>query len=142
MKGVIRVIELTREEICCFVDESLSNKQYNEELLFTLSLKTIKRVKEILHFNLSGYMGVISSHSVRHIKRGHPNNVHYICEILEIVKNFSEVRPNNRRDPKTGSNLVSLEFYKKFNGQTVKLVKLKIHREKRLELKTLFIKDE
>ena len=33
------------------------------------------------------------------------------------------------------------EFYKKYSNDTVKLVKLKIHRDKRLELKTIFIKD-
>jgi hypothetical protein len=36
-------------------------------------------------------------------------------------------------------NNKSLEFYKKFDNDVVKLVKLK--REKRLELKTLFVKD-
>jgi len=133
--------ELTREEICEFVEKSILDKQYNEELTFLLPTKTIKRVKEILHFDLSGYEGVISSHSVRHVKRGHPDDVIYICEIIEIIQKFSEVKPNNRRDPKTGSNIVSLEFYKVYDNETVKLVKLKVHREKRLELKTLFVKD-
>jgi hypothetical protein len=133
--------ELTREEICEFVEKSILDRQYNEELTFLLPTKTIKRVKEILHFDLSGYQGVISSHSVRHVKRGHPDDVIYIYEIIEIIQKFSEVKPNNKRDPKTGSNIVSLEFYKVYGNETVKLVKLKVHREKRLELKTLFVKD-
>ena len=137
------MIELTREKICSFVDESLSDNQYNAELLFSLSEVTVQRVKEKLHFNLKDYCGVISSHSVRHIYKGHPNDIKYICEILEILQDFSYViKPLPRRDPKTGSALVSIEFYKKYENETVKLVKLKIHREKRLELKTLFIKDE
>ena len=40
-----------------------------------------------------------------------------------------------------GATLVNLEFYKKFDNDVVKLVKLKVNREKVLELKTLFVKD-
>jgi len=133
--------ELTREEICIFVDRSLSDRQYNEELNFSIPLKTIERVKEVLYLDLNGYIGVISSHSVRHIKRGHSNDVEYICEIFEIIQKFSKVNKSLTKDHKTGASLVSLEFYRKYNEQTVKLVKLKIHKDKRLELKTLFIKD-
>ena len=133
--------EPTREEICIFVEMSMSDRQYNEELNFSLPLKTIERVKEVLHLDLNGYMGVISSHSIRHVKRGHPYDVEYICEILEIIQKFSKVKKSLTRDSKTGASLVSLEFYRKYDEQTVKLVKLKIHREKRLELKTLFVKD-
>jgi len=133
--------ELTKEEICEFVEKSISDRQCNDELLFLLPLKTIERVKEILYFDLSGYRGVISSHSVRHVKRGHPDDVEYICEILEIIQKFSMVKKSITKDQKSGASLVSLEFYKKYDNETVKLVKLKVHREKRLELKTLFVKD-
>ena len=133
--------ELTKEKICIFVENSISNKQYNDELLFELPITTIQRVKEILYFDLTGYIGVISSHSIRHIKRGHPDDIEYICEIMEIIQKFSKVQKSITRDRKTGANLVSLEFYKKYKNDMVKLIKLKIHRKKRLELKTLFVKD-
>jgi len=133
--------ELTKEKICEFVEKSIANRQYNDELLFLLPSQTIQRVKEILYFDLNGYLGVISSHSVRHVKRGHPNDVAYICEIMEIIQKFSKVQKSITRDHKTGASLVSLEFYKQYDNKTVKLIKLKIHREKRLELKTLFVKD-
>ena len=133
--------KLTKEVICVFVDKSIDDRQYNDELLFFLPTKTIQRVKEILYFDLNGYKGVISSHSVRHVKRGHPDDVAYICEILEIIQKFSMVKKSISREQKTGTSLVSLEFYKKYDNQTVKLVKLKVHKEKRLELKTLFVKD-
>ena len=143
MKGLKRVTELTKEEICNFVEKSILDKQYNDELFFSLSDKTVERVKEKLYFNLKDYFGVISSHSVRHVHKGHPNDVQYICEIPEILQEFSYViKPLPRRDPKTGAALVNIEFYKRYDNEIVKLVKLKIHREKRLELKTLFIKDE
>ncbi len=132
---------MKKEKICIFVEKSITNRQYNDELLFALPYTTIQRVKEILHFDLSNYQGVISSHSIRHIKKRHPEDITYICEILEIIQKFSKVTKSITRDHKTGASLVSLEFYKKYNKQTVKLVKLKIHREKRLELKTLFVKD-
>ena len=133
--------ELTKEKICIFVENSISNKQYNDELLFELPITTIQRVKEILYFDLTGYIGVISSHSIRHVKRGHPDDIEYICEIMEIIQKFSKVQKSITRDRKTGANLVSLEFYKKYKNDMVKLIKLKIHRKKRLELKTLFVKD-
>ena len=133
--------ELRREEICCFVEKSISNKQYNDEFIFSLSSKTVKKVKQILYLDLSKYKGVISSHSVRHIKRGHPSDIEYICEITKILQTFSKVKKSITRDSKTGANIVSLEFYKKYENQMVKLVKLKVHRDKRLELKTLFVKD-
>jgi len=132
---------LSKEVICDFIEKSILDKQYNDELLFLLPIKTIQRVKEILYFDLTNYQGVISSHSVRHVKRGHPNEVNYICEIMEILQKFSKVQKSITRDPKTGASLISLEFYKKYDNETVKLVKLKVHRKKRLELKTLFVKD-
>ena len=132
---------LTKEEICNFVEMSISDRQYNDELLFKLPFTTIERVKKILYFDLTDYKGVISSHSVRHVKRGHPEDVEYICDIMEIIQNFSKVQKSITRDHKTGASLVSIEFYRNYENKTVKLVKLKIHRKKRLELKTLFVKD-
>jgi len=131
----------TKEELCTFVEESITNKQYNEEIIFALPLITIERVKKKLPFNMVGYKCVISSHSIRHIKRGHPNDLNYICEIIEILENFTKVEKSLTKCQKTKATLVSLEFYKKFDNDMVKLVKLKVHREKRLELKTLFVKD-
>jgi len=131
----------TRDEICIFVETSISNKQYNEEIIFDLPLKTIERVRQKLPFNMIGYQCSISSHAVRHIKKGHPNDLEYICEIIDILENFSKVKKSIIRCTKTGGNLVNLEFYKKFDNDVVKLVKLKINREKILELKTLFVID-
>ena len=133
--------ELIKEKICAFIKKSMTDRQYNDELFFELPITTIQRIKEILYFDLTDYIGVISSHSVRHVKRGHPDDVEYICEIMEIIQKFSKVQKSITKDHKTGASLVSLEFYRKYENKTVKLVKLKIHREKRLELKTLFVKD-
>ena len=130
----------SKQDICTFVERAISHKQYNDELLFPLPELTIEKIKKALHLNMSGYSCVISSHSIRHIKRGHPDEVKYICNIVEILQTFYRVEKSITRDRKTGATLVSLEFYKKYEGSTVKLVKLKIHIKKRLELKTLFIR--
>ena len=131
----------TEKELCIFVEKSISNKQYNEEIIFPLPTITIERIKEKLPFNMIGYSCIISSHSIRHIKKGHQNDLDYICKIVDILKNFSKVVKSLTRCDNTGANLTSLEFYKKFDNDVVKLVKLKIHKNKTLELKTIFVKD-
>ena len=131
----------TREEICIFVENSLSNKQYNDELSFRLSDSSINRIKKKLPFSMFGYLCIISSHSVRHIQKRHSKDLKYICEISDILENFSKVEKSLTKCTKTGGTLVSLEFYKTLDNNVVKLVKLKVHREKRLELKTLFVRE-
>ena len=131
----------TEEELCIFVEKSISNKQYNEEIIFPLPTITIERIKNKLPFNMIGYSCVISSHYVRHIKKRHPNDLDYICKIVDILKNFSKVIKSLTRCNNTGATLTSLEFYKKFDNDVVKLVKLKVHKDKRLELKTIFVID-
>ena len=116
----------TEEELCLFVEKSISNRQYNEEIIFDLPVITIERVKKKLPFNMVGYSCVISSQSIRHIKRGHPYDLDYICKIVDILENFSKVIKSLTRCNKTGANLTSLEFYKKFDNDIVKLVKLKV----------------
>ncbi len=130
-----------KEQICELIQKSIQNKQYNSEILFDIPLKTVKRIKEILHFNMNEYKCVITSHSIRHVKKGHPNDLPYICEIPIIIQKFDRVQKSITKDKKTNSTLISLEFYKKYSNNTIKLVKLKINVDKRLELKTLFIEE-
>jgi len=131
----------SKDDICSFVKNSITDKQYNEKIIFTLPTKTITRVKEQLSLNMVNYKCSITSHAIRHIKKGHPNDLKYICEIINILEDFSKVQKSLIRCNKTGATLVHLEFYKTFEKDIVKLVKLKIHRNRILELKTLFVKD-
>lgn len=135
------MIPPTREEICVFIENSLSDKQYNDELSFRLSDNCINRINKKLYFIMVGYHCIITSHSIRHIQKKHSEDLKYICEISDILENFSKVEKSLTRCNKTGATLVSLEFYKKFDNDVVKLVKLKVHRTKRLELKTLFVRE-
>lgn len=130
-----------KEQICELIQKSIQNKQYNSEIVFDIPLKTVKRIKEILHFNMNEYKCVITSHSIRHVKKGHPNDLPYICEIPIIIQKFDRVQKSITKDKKTNSTLISLEFYKKYSNNTIKLVKLKINVDKILELKTLFIEE-
>jgi len=125
-----------------YVDNSISNKQFNDKFSFNIPNETVRRVKGILHLDMTGYVCVIKSHDVRHVKKRHPKDIKYICEIPEILENFSKVQKSIVRDKKTGSSLINLEFYKKLGNDNIKLVKLKIHIEKKLELKTIFARDE
>ena len=130
-----------KEQICELVQKSIQDKQYNNEVVFDIPLKTVKRIKEILHFNMDEFKCVITSHSIRHVKKGHPNDLPYICEIPIIIQKFDRVQKSITKHIKTNSTLISLEFYKKYSNNTIKLVKLKINVDKRLELKTLFIEE-
>ena len=130
-----------REQICEHIDKSISDKKYIEELSFLIPEKTVKRIKAILHLNMQDYKCIIKSHDVRHVYKRHPSDIDYICEIPEIIQKFYKVNKSITKDKKTGATLVNLEFYKKYENNIVKLVKLKIHFDKRLELKTIFIKD-
>ncbi len=131
-----------RELICVHINTSTKNSQYKDDLSFPIPLKTIKRIQAVLHFDTTGYTCTIPAHSVRHVKRGHPEDIQYICEIPHILEKFHRVEKSLTRDQKTGATLISLVFYKEFDKKMIKLVKLKINKDKNLELKTLFVKEQ
>lgn len=135
-------MDILKELICSHVHNSISDKQFNDEFSFVVPQETVRRVKGILYFDISGYKCIIRSHEIRHVNKRHPKDVSYICEIPEIIQHFHKVKKSITKDFKTGASLISLEFYKKYGKNTIKLVKLKIHREKRLELKTIFIEEQ
>ncbi len=131
-----------KQLICKHIDNSLNDKQFKEELSFDIPVETVRRVKGILHLDMTGYKCIIRSNDVRHVKKRHPSDVAFICEIPEIIQHFHSVKKSITKDFKTGISLVNLEFYKKYDKKNVKLVKLKIHIKKRLELKTLFVEEQ
>ena len=81
-----------RENICTHVENSISNKQFKEVLSFPIPKETVRRVKGILHFDMNGYECVIKSDDVRHVKKRHPDDVYYICEIPQIIQDFHSVK--------------------------------------------------
>ncbi len=133
--------KILKDKILLHVEKSIQNKQYNKELSFDISDESIRRIKAILHFDMNGYRCILKSHDIRHVHKRHPQDVVFISQIPNILETFNFVKKSIIRDKKTGSHLVNLEFYKNISGKKVKLVKLKIHIKKRLELKTLFVED-
>ena len=65
---------------------------------------------------MQDYQCIIRSHDVRHVHRGHPDDVEYICEIPDIIQKFHKVNKSITRDKKTGATLVNLEFYKNYSN--------------------------
>ena len=130
-----------RKKICIHVDLSIADTQYNEELCFPIPPKTVKRLLQILHLNIENYTCVIKSHDVRHVKKRHPEDIDYICEIPIIIQKFDRVEKSIVRCEKTGTSLVNFAFEKRYDKNTVKLVKLRVLRDKKLELKTIFVKE-
>ena len=76
---------------------------------------------------LTNYQVIITERYVRHVKNGHRDDLKYICTI----------EPNKR----TKKPEVCLVFEKRYDNQTVKLVKLRNLFKKSLSLKTIFRKD-
>jgi hypothetical protein len=135
-------VSTLKEIICNHIEKSLADKQLKEEISFDIPQETVRRVKGILHFDMAGYKCIIKSNEIRHVKRRHPDDIHFICEIPEIIQHFHTVKKSITKDFKTGATLINLEFYKKYADKGVKLVKLKVHIKKRLELKTIFVEEQ
>ena len=132
-------MDILKEQICKLVDKSISNKQHNESLIFSIPHKTVIRIKSLLGLNMKDYHCSISSSGIRHVYYQHTDDVKYICESIEIIQKFNRIEKSITKDKITGENLVSIEFYKRYDNDVVKLVKLRILRKKVLELKTLFV---
>ena len=73
----------------------------------------IPKKKKKINFLKKNYVCIIKSHDVRHVKKRHPDDINYICEIPEIIENFYSVKKSITKDFKRGSSLINLEFCKK-----------------------------
>lgn len=133
---------MPKELICKLIKSSLADKRSKDYITFPLHEKCIRRVSEILKTNLTGYSCKVHSNGIRHVHNEHPNDVRYLCFIPDILKNFNKIRKENLKDAQTGMNYVAFEFEKKFNDDIVKLVKVRVLRDKTIDLKTMFVKDK
>ena len=131
---------MIKDEIAELVKKSLNDTQYNSEVSFELTDDILSRLSEKgFEISLSGYECVIRASEIRHIYKQHPDDVWLITEIPNILKTFKSVKQSNTKDSQTGKPLINLEFYKSYDKKNIKLVKLRIFKNKRLELKTLFV---
>jgi len=133
------VLELEKN-ICTLIENSLSNNQFIDSIFFPLPSRAIKEIGKILYRSkLKEYQCEINSHDIRHSYKGHKDDIHYICKNPEIVETFTKVDKSVTQHPKTKKIIISIEFYKKYNNQEVKLVKMDLIKDKKLRLKTIFI---
>ncbi len=133
------MIELEKD-ICTLVENSLSDNQFVDSIFFPLPSRAIEKIGKILYRSkLKEYQCEINSHDIRHSFKGHKDDIHYVCKIPEIVATFTKIVKSVTQHSKTGKTIVSIEFYKKYDNQEVKLVKMDLVKDKRLRLKTIFI---
>lgn len=131
-----------RKKICILTDLSITDTQHIDSIYFPLSQRAITEIGKVVYrAKLKEYQFEINSHGIRHTKKNHPDDVHYVCEIPKIVEEFTKVKHSLTKDEKTGKPVQSIEFYKKYEDKEVKLVKVDLLREKILRLKTIFVRD-
>jgi len=129
-----------REIICDEVKKSLFDTQYVNSVLFSLPMRARDEIIKIIYLaKIDEYICEINSHDIRHIHRGHGDDIEYICEIPKILSNFTKIEKSITNHPKTKKPIISIVFYSKYDDKTVKLVKVNLTKEKRLRLKTIFV---
>jgi len=133
---------MPKELISELMKVALSDSSSQDYITFPLHDKCIRRVKQSLGLDLKGYSCYIHCNDIRHVYNRHILDYHYLCYIPDILKNFNSIEKENLRDSRTGKNQLVYKFYKKYNGNLVKLVKLRMHKNKTINLKTMFVMDE
>lgn len=133
---------MPKELICDLMKVALSDKYSQDYITFPLHDKCIRRVKLSLNLNLENFSCYIHCNDIRHVYNRHPSDYHYLCYIPDILKNFNTVEKELMIDNRTGKPTQVYKFYKTYNGNIVKLVKLRATRDKTINLKTLFAKDK
>ena len=129
------------EQIIELVEKSLGNKQFINSIYFTLPTRAQQELKKILFKDFSEYTCEINSHDIRHSNKKHEKDIVYISKIPDILENFTEVKKSFVEDEKTRKTIHAVEFYKKYQGSIVKVVKIHLRKDKKLRLKTIFIQD-
>jgi len=133
--------EVTKDEICNFVQSACCSRTNNSLYLCKINLETALKIKKIIPLTLTNYEVIITEEYVRHVKNRHQEDLEYICLIKEIVNNFDSVSKSIEPNRRTKKTEIFVVFEKRYDDGTVKLVKLRNLVEKSLSLKTIFKKD-
>ncbi|BAK72805.1 hypothetical protein [Arcobacter sp. L] len=127
------------EQIKLLVEKSLDNKHYVDSIFFDLPMRAQQELKKILFKDFSGYICEINSHDIRHTNKNHAKDIPYISKIPDIIENFTKVKKSFVEDEITGKTIHAVEFYKKYENNTIKVIKIHLRKDKKLRLKTIFI---
>ncbi|WP_373001382.1 hypothetical protein [Sulfurimonas sp.] len=133
---------MPKELICDLMKIALADKYSSDYITFPVHNRCIKRVNQHVGLSLEGYSCYIHCNDIRHVYNRHPEAHHYLCYIPDILKNFDSIEKEVVPERRTGGSQVVYKFYKKYNRNLVKLVKLRVHKDKTINLKTLFVMDE
>jgi len=108
--------------------------------IFELSITTeaCKSIQKATKLNICSYQFIIEEEYVRHIKNYHEKDLHLLNQLPNILNHFTHVEKSLTRNTRTGSTDVSLVFRKKIDDDTVQMVALRILKNKRISLRTLF----
>jgi len=131
----------TKDEICNFVTAACSSKSNNKLYLGTITLEVSLEIKKYVPITLTNYEIIIDEEHIRHVRNRHKEDLKYICLITEIITTFDRVFKSIEPNRRTKKTEIFVVFEKKYDNNTVKLVKLRNMRDKALSLKTIFKKD-
>lgn len=131
----------TKDEICNFVTKACTTTTNEKFYLCTVDLETALKIKKTIPLTLTNYQVIITERYVRHVRNGHHNDLDFICLIPEIIKSFDSIHKTTEQNRRTKKIEICVIFEKKYDNDTVKLVKLRDIFKKSLLLKTIFRKD-
>ena len=124
-------------KLCRLIELSRSDKQSSKQISFPVPEKAVKRAWKSF-IDIRGYTCIVRSNEIRHIKKEHGEDVWHICTIAHLLERFATIERSMTKDRITGKPISSLVFIKKTKGNSIKIVKTNISRNKILRLKTLF----
>ena len=131
----------TKDEICNFVTNACGSKTNEKLYLCTVTSEISIRIKKHIPFTLNNYHIFIDEEHIRHVKNRHKEDLEYICLIAEIITTFDKVFKSIEPNRRTKKTEIFVVFEKRYNDDTIKLVKLRNLKDKELSLKTIFKKD-
>lgn len=129
------------EQIEILIEKSLENKKFIDSVFFDLPIRAQQELQKILFKDFSEYTCEINSHDIRHSNKNHSEDIKYISKIPDIIENFTQIKKSFVEDEKTKKTIHAVEFYKKYQNNVVKVVKIHLRKDKKLRLKTIFVKN-
>ncbi len=127
--------------ICDFVEKACISSTNKSLYLCEIDMKLAQKIKQFIPLTLNFYEVIITEEYVRHVKNRHKEDLEFICLIPEIISSFDKVDKSIEPNRRTKKTEIFVVFEKKYEDNTVKLVKLRDMNKKVLSLKTLFKKD-
>ena len=121
-----------------FIEDALFSTSRNKTYTINITKEACEAIRKHTNLNICKYKFIIEEEYVRHIKNGHKEDLHLLHKVPELLNSFSHVQKSLTKNKQTGQNDVSLVFKKTFEDGTIKMVSLRIMRDKILSLRTFY----